>query len=114
MKKYTIQINESYSRIVTIELEDEYDINDAIAEVRNDYYNEEIVLDTNDFDDVDTETGEEVIFTSANILTKFAEDSRLKKQVYEKLCEEYIMKYDPANPDEGIQLVSTPDGGDDF
>jgi hypothetical protein len=38
----------------------------------------------------------------------------LKKQVYEKLCEEYIMKYDPANPDEAIQLVSTPDGGDDF
>lgn len=53
MKTYTIQINESYSRIVTIELEDEYDINDAIAEVRNDYYNEVIVLGTNDFDDVD-------------------------------------------------------------
>jgi hypothetical protein len=53
MKTYTIQINESYSRIVTIELEDEYDINDAIAEVRNDYYNEVIVLDSEDFDDVD-------------------------------------------------------------
>jgi recombination protein RecA len=66
------------------------------------------------YDYVDTETGEEVVFTSANILTKFAEDPRLKKQVYEKLCEEYIMKYDPANPDEGIQIVTTPDGGDDF
>ena len=66
------------------------------------------------YDYVDTETGEEVVFTSANILTKFAEDLRLKKQVYEKLCEEYIMKYDPANPDEGIQIVTTPDGGDDF
>ena len=53
MKTYTIQINESYSRIVTIELEDEYDINDAIAEVRNDYYNEVIVLGSEDFDDVD-------------------------------------------------------------
>jgi len=66
------------------------------------------------YDYVDTETGEEVVFTSANILTKLAEDPRLKKQVYEKLCEEYIMKYDPANPDEGIELVSTPEGGDDF
>jgi hypothetical protein len=53
MKTYTIQINESYSRIVTIELEDEYDINDAIAEVRSDYYNEVIVLGSEDFDDVD-------------------------------------------------------------
>jgi len=53
MKTYTIQINESYSRIVTIELPDDSDINDAIAEVRSDYYNEAIVLDTNDFDDVD-------------------------------------------------------------
>jgi len=53
MKKYTIQINESYSRIVTIELEDEYDIGDAIAEVRSDYYDEKIVLDSSDFDDVD-------------------------------------------------------------
>jgi len=53
MKKYTIQINESYTRIVTIELEDEYDINDAIAEVRSDYYDEKIVLDYSDFDDVD-------------------------------------------------------------
>jgi hypothetical protein len=53
MKTYTIQINESYSRIVTIELPDEYDINDAIAEVRSDYYNEDIVLGSEDFDDVD-------------------------------------------------------------
>lgn len=53
MKKYTIQINESYTRIVTIELEDEYDINDAIAEVRSDYCDEKIVLDYSDFDDVD-------------------------------------------------------------
>ena len=53
MKTYTIQINESYSRIVTVELPDEYDINDAIAEVRSDYYNEDIVLGSEDFDDVD-------------------------------------------------------------
>jgi hypothetical protein len=53
MKTYTIQINESYSRIVTIELPDDSDINDAIAEVRSDYYNELIILDYRDFDDAD-------------------------------------------------------------
>ncbi len=53
MKKYTIQINESYSKIVTIELPNDSDINDAIAEVRSDYYNELIMLDYRDFDDVD-------------------------------------------------------------
>jgi len=53
MKTYTIAINESYTRYVTIELEDEYDIGDAIAEVRSDYYDEKIVLDYSDFDDVD-------------------------------------------------------------
>jgi hypothetical protein len=53
MKTYTIAINESYTRYVTIELEDEYDIGDAIAEARSDYYDEKIVLDYSDFDDVD-------------------------------------------------------------
>ena len=53
MKTYTIAINESYTRYVTIELDDEYDVGDAIAEVRSDYYDEKIVLDYNDFDDVD-------------------------------------------------------------
>jgi recombination protein RecA len=66
------------------------------------------------YDYIDTETGEEVIFTSANILSKFKENPLLKKQVYDKLCEEYIMKYDPANPDEELQLVVNPEGGDDF
>jgi len=66
------------------------------------------------YDYVDQETGEEVIFTSANILTKFKENPALKKQVYERLCSEYIMKYDPSNPDEELQLVTSPDGGDDF
>jgi recombination protein RecA len=66
------------------------------------------------YDYVDTETGEEIIFTSANILAKFKENPALKKQVYERLCEEYIMKYDPANPDEELQLVVNPEGGDDF
>lgn len=66
------------------------------------------------YDYIDTETGEEVIFTSANILSKFKENPTLRKQVYEKLCEEYIMKYDPANPDDELQLVVNPEGGDDF
>ena len=55
MKTYKIQIIEMSSRIIEIELEDEYDVNDAIAEVRDDYYNEEIVLDYSDFDYVDFE-----------------------------------------------------------
>ena len=50
MKTYKIQVIEMSSRIIEIELEDEYDVGDAIAEVRNDYYNEEIVLDYTDFD----------------------------------------------------------------
>jgi recombination protein RecA len=66
------------------------------------------------YDYVDQETGEEVIFTSANILTKLKENPALKTQVYERLCSEYIMKYDPSNPDEELQLVTSPDGGDDF
>ena len=53
MKTYRIQIIETASRIIEIELEDEYDIDDAIAEVRSDYYNEIIVLDSEDFVDVD-------------------------------------------------------------
>jgi hypothetical protein len=53
MKTYTIAINESYTRYVTIEMPDDSDINDAIAEVRSDYYDETIVLDSSDFDDVD-------------------------------------------------------------
>ena len=59
MKTYKIQIIERSSRIIEIELEDEYDVGDAIAEVRNDYYNEEIVLDYTDFDYVDFEEVED-------------------------------------------------------
>jgi|TARA_R110000868_G_C10718359_1_gene750576 hypothetical protein len=59
MKTYKIQIIEMSSRIIEIELEDEYDVGDAIAEVRNDYYNEEIVLDYTDFDYVDFEEVED-------------------------------------------------------
>ena len=53
MKTYRIQIIETASRIIEIELEDEYDVNDAIAEVRSDYYDEKIILDYDDFDNVD-------------------------------------------------------------
>jgi hypothetical protein len=53
MKTYRIQIIETASRIIEIELEDEYDVGDAIAEVRSDYYDEKIILDFNDFDNVD-------------------------------------------------------------
>jgi hypothetical protein len=59
MKTYKIQVIEMSSRIIEIELEDEYDVGDAIAEVRNDYYNEEIVLDYTDFDYVDFEEVED-------------------------------------------------------
>jgi hypothetical protein len=59
MKTYKIQIIEMSSRIIEIELEDEYDVGDAIAEVRSDYYNEEIVLDHTDFDYVDFEEVED-------------------------------------------------------
>lgn len=52
MKTYTIEINESYTRVVTVELDDDSDINDALSEVRDNYYNERIVLDSDDFDDV--------------------------------------------------------------
>ena len=66
------------------------------------------------YDYVDLETGEEIVFTSANILAKLKENPALKKQIYERLCEEYVMKYDPSNPDEELQLVTNPEGGDDF
>jgi hypothetical protein len=59
MKTYKIQVIEMSSRIIEIELEDEYDVGDAIAEVRSDYYNEEIVLDYTDFDYVDFEEVED-------------------------------------------------------
>jgi hypothetical protein len=59
MKTYKIQVIEMSSRIIEIELEDEYDVGDAIAEVRSDYYNEEIVLDHTDFDYVDFEEVED-------------------------------------------------------
>lgn len=53
MKTYTIQIIETASRIIEIELDDEYDANDAIAEVQDDYYDDKIILDYSDFDDVE-------------------------------------------------------------
>ena len=51
MKKYTIEITESLTRLVSIEAEDEYK---AERTVREKYKSCEIVLDADDFQDYET------------------------------------------------------------
>ena len=53
MAIYKVRITEYLSRIVEIELDDEFDEGDALAEIETDYYNGNIVLDASDFDDVE-------------------------------------------------------------
>jgi len=49
MSEYTIRVTETSSRLVTVDV---LDTEDAIDMVTEQYNNEEIVLDTSDFDDV--------------------------------------------------------------
>ena len=51
MKKYTIELTETLTRLVSIEAEDKYE---AERIVREKYKNGEIVLDADDFQDYDT------------------------------------------------------------
>ena len=58
MKKYTIEITETLTRIVSIEADTEYE---AERIVREKYKNCEIVLDADDFVDYEIHVCEEVI-----------------------------------------------------
>lgn len=53
MAKYKITIVEYLSRIVEVEVDDTWDENDALEVIRKDYYNGEIILNAEDFDDVE-------------------------------------------------------------
>jgi hypothetical protein len=53
--KYKVKITEYSSKIVEIELSDEYDEGDVLAEIMSDYYEGALVLDFSDFDDVEFE-----------------------------------------------------------
>jgi hypothetical protein len=53
MKVIKVVVLEYLSRIIEVEVDDSRDENDAINEVRNDYWRGSIVLDSEDFDDVD-------------------------------------------------------------
>jgi len=55
MKKFKVIITETLGKIVEIELSDEYDESDALAEIMSDYYEGAIVLDASDFEDVNFE-----------------------------------------------------------
>ena len=66
------------------------------------------------YDYTDETTGEIITLTSANILQKFHENPELKTQIYNKVCAAYIMKYDPAHPDDDLVIETSQDGGDDF
>lgn len=59
MATYKVRITEYLSRIVEIELDDEFDEGDALAEIRNEYFNGDIVLGYEDFDDVEFNIYEE-------------------------------------------------------
>lgn len=59
MATYKVRITEYLSRIVEIELDDEFDEGDALAEIRNEYFNGDIVLGYDDFDDVEFNIYEE-------------------------------------------------------
>jgi len=49
MSEYTIRVTETSSRLVTVDV---LDAEDAIDMVQQQYADEEIVLDSNDYDDV--------------------------------------------------------------
>ena len=53
MVKYKVVIVETLSRIVEIEVDESWDENDALETVRNDYNDGEIILNAEDFDDVE-------------------------------------------------------------
>ena len=53
MAKYKVTIVEYLSRIIEVEVDDTCDENDALEVIRKDYYDGEIILDTEDFDDVE-------------------------------------------------------------
>lgn len=53
MAKYKVVIVETLSRIVEIEVDESWDENDALETVRNDYNDGEIILNAEDFDDVE-------------------------------------------------------------
>jgi hypothetical protein len=59
MKVIKVVVLEYLSRIIEVEVDDSRDENDAINEVRNDYFNGDIELDANDFDGVDFEIYED-------------------------------------------------------
>ena len=46
MQKYQVEINETLSRIIEVEAENE---NDAVSKIKELYRKEEIVLDSNDY-----------------------------------------------------------------
>ena len=53
MAKYKITIVETSSRTVEIELNNALDGNDALSIIKQHYYEKDIILDAEDFDDVD-------------------------------------------------------------
>ena len=53
MVKYKVVIVETLSRIVEIEVDESWDENAALETVRNDYNDGEIILNAEDFDDVE-------------------------------------------------------------
>ncbi len=52
MQKYQVEINETLSRIIEVEAENE---NDAVSKIKDLYRKEEIVLDSNDYLDTKIE-----------------------------------------------------------
>jgi hypothetical protein len=50
MKEFTVYIAETLSRAITLEAEDEFEAFDKVIEQ---YYNSEIILDADDFVDVE-------------------------------------------------------------
>ena len=52
MPKYQVEINETLSRIIEVEAENE---NDAVSKIKDLYRKEEIVLDSNDYLDTKIE-----------------------------------------------------------
>lgn len=56
MQKYQVEINETLSRIIEVEAENE---NDAVSKIKDLYRKEKIILDSNDYLDTKIEIYEE-------------------------------------------------------
>lgn len=92
LKKFDIRITETLERIVSVSAENE---NRALKKVMDDYESEEIVLDCNDFKEIEIklQNSEEINHTKIEVINKVKKIKKIlwdKKQWNEEFTSEEI------------------------